>query len=136
MGSAGISTSHHLYPPFPEDITTAPLVSVSLSKLESGDETESQAFYDAAKKLGFFYLNLEGSSLGESIVKGAEKLHKLQQEFFKRPNAEKEEFSREKIDPFFGYRKAELPYKDEDGQPKRNETYNVRSQCPCIVRLC
>ncbi|KAK5166274.1 uncharacterized protein LTR77_008535 [Saxophila tyrrhenica] len=126
MGSAGVATSHHLYPPFPSDIITAPLVSISLSKLESGDEAESQAFYDASKKLGFFYLKLEGSSLGESMVNGAEELHKIQQEFFKQPNSEKEEFAREKIDPFFGYRKAELKIKDENGLVKRNETYNMR----------
>ncbi len=125
MASVGVATSHHLYPPFPTDITTAPLVAVSLSKLESGDQAESQAFYDASKNLGFFYLKLEGSSLGESVVQGAEQLHQVQLEFFKRPQSEKEEYAREKIDPFFGYRKAELKFKDEDGTPKKNETYNV-----------
>ena len=126
MGSIGLPTTHHLYPPFASDITTAPLVSISLTKLEAGDETESKAFYEAAKNLGFFYLKLEGSDLGERLVDGAEKLHVIQREFFKRPNEEKEEFAREKIDPFFGYRKAELPqFLNEDGTPKRNETYNV-----------
>jgi hypothetical protein len=125
MGSVGINTTHHLYPPFPTDITTAPLVSISLSKLEAGDQVESNAFYEAAKNLGFFYMKLEGSSLGERIVDGAERLHKIQQEFFKRPNDEKEEFAREKIDQFFGYRKVELSLKNDDGTPRRNETYNV-----------
>ena len=125
MGSVGVATSHHLYPPFPEDITTAPLVSISLSKLEAGNESESKAFFEAAQNLGFFYMKLEGSALGERIINGAEALHGIQQEFFKRPNEEKENYAREKIDAFMGYRRVELKENDEQGRPKRNETYNV-----------
>ena len=129
MGSMGdgVWTSHHLYPPFAEDITTAPLVSVSLSKLEAGDEAESKAFFEATKNLGFFYLKLDGSNLGEKMVDEAERLQALQQQFFKLPNEEKEEYAREKIDPFFGYRVHKLDnFRDENGTPKRNETLNVR----------
>lgn len=118
-------TTHHLYPPFPSNITTAPLVSISLNKLQSGDAAESKAFFDAARNLGFFYLHLEGSELGESIIHGAEQLQAIQQQFFKRPNEEKEEFSRAKIDPFFGYRKIDLKMKDAEGNDMRNEMYNV-----------
>ena len=125
MGSIGPATTHHLYPPFPPNITTAPLVSISLAKLEAGDEDESKAFFEASKNLGFFYLNTEGSTLGDKLVSEAEELHEVQQEFFKQPNEEKEQYAREKIDPFFGYRHGDLNMKDEDGTPKRNETYNV-----------
>ena len=125
MGSIGPVTTHHLYPPFPEDIKTAPLVSISLAKLELGDEHESKAFFEASKGLGFFYMNLEGSSLGERIVDQAERLHALQQKFFQRPKEEREEYAREKIDPFFGYRQVQLKLSNEDGSPKMNETYNV-----------
>ena len=121
----GLPTTHHLYPPFPDNITTAPLVTISLAKLEAGNEDESKAFFEASKNLGFFYMKLEGSSLGERMVDEAEQLHKIQQEFFKRPNEEKEIYSREKIDPFFGYRNVPLKEKDEQGREKRNETYNV-----------
>ena len=127
MGSIGVATTHHLYPPFPDNITTAPLVAISLSKLEAGDESESAAFFEAAQNLGFFYMKLEGSATGERIIDGAEQLHKIQQQFFKRPNEEKEEYAREKIDPFFGYRVVELKERDEEGRAKRNETYNVSS---------
>jgi hypothetical protein len=125
MGSVGLATTHHLYPPFPENITTAPLVSISLQKLQDSDESESRAFFDAAKNLGFFYLDLEGSRLGESIVNGAESLQQLQQDFFRQSNEEKEEYLREKIDAFFGYRKVPLKFKHEDGTEMRNEMYNV-----------
>ena len=125
MGSMGISTTHDRYPPFPNDIKTAPLVSISLAKLEAGDERETKAFFEASKGLGFFYMSMEGSQLGERIVSGAEQLHALQQEFFQRPKEEREEYAREKIDPFFGYRQAKLKVSNEDGSPRFNETYNV-----------
>jgi hypothetical protein len=121
------TTSHHLYPPFPDDIETAPLVSISLAKLEKNDKAESDSFFKACRGLGFFYMNMEGSTLGDSLVSEAEQLQNLQKQFFKVPHEEKEVFSREKIDPFFGYRHSQLELKNEDGSLKRNETYNVRS---------
>ena len=126
MGSVGLPTSHHLYPPFPEHIETAPLVSISLDKLEAGDEDESKAFFESAKGLGFFYLKLGDSELGQKIVNEAEQLNDLQKEFYKLPQEEREEFAREKIDAFFGYREAQLDATDENGEVLRNETYNVR----------
>jgi isopenicillin N synthase-like dioxygenase len=119
-----LATSHHLYPPFAEGVTTAPLVSISLAKLETDDTAESQAFFRASKELGFFYLNMEGSALGEKIVSEAEQLHRVQQEFSKLPDEEKDQFAREKLDPFFGYRLLHEG-KNKDGVIERDETYNV-----------
>ena len=136
MGSVGLPTTHHLYPPFPDNITTAPLVSISLSKLEDGDEAESEAFYDACKSLGFFYLQLEGSELGESIVHEAEQLNRIMKEFYARPEEEREDYLREKIDAFFGYRRSELKVKKDDGSTQYHMLYNVRPYCSYNVRLC
>jgi isopenicillin N synthase-like dioxygenase len=119
-----LQTSHHQYPPFAEGLTTAPLVSISLAKLESEDEAESSAFYRASKELGFFYMDMEGSSLGEKIVAQAEQLHVVQKQFHKLPDEVKEEYLREKIDPFFGYRILG-EREQEDGTMGRNENYNV-----------
>ncbi|RFU27497.1 hypothetical protein B7463_g8847, partial [Scytalidium lignicola] len=119
------ATSHHLYPPFAEGVTTAPLVSISLVKLEAGDAAESQAFFKASKELGFFYLNMEGSALGEKIVSEAEQLHLIQQGFSNLPNEEKDQFAREKLDPFFGYRLLHEET-DNDGVTRRDENYNMR----------
>lgn len=116
-------TSHHLYPPFPEEVKTAPLVSISLAKLEANDAAESLAFFKASKELGFFYLNMEGSPLGEKIVALSEQLNQVQKEFHNLPNEEKEQYLREKLDPFFGYRI--LGESTEDGVTKRDENYNV-----------
>lgn len=121
-----LPTFHHLYPPFPTSLPTAPLVSVSLSALESSisNATASNALYTAAKDLGFFYLSLEGSQLGEIIVAQAEQLHAVQKQFHALPNAEKEEYLREKIDKFFGYRILG-GWEQPDGSVGRNENYNV-----------
>lgn len=120
-------TSHHLLPPFPKDIRTAPLVSVSFKALEKGDGEASAAFFQACKELGFFYLDLFGSELGEIIVAEAEKLNKIQQEFFKLPNDVKDVYGRPHLHPFYAYRFNELAIKDENGVPLRGESYNVSS---------
>ena len=127
-------TSHHTLPPFAEGIQTAPLVSISLNKLESKDHAESLAFFKAAKELGFFYLDMNQSSLGERIVSEAEKLNEIQKVFFQLPNEVKDQYGRDKVDPFFAYRFAALQVRDaESGSAKRNESYNV---CPSSNFMC
>lgn len=118
-------TSHHSYPPFASNVETAPLVSISLEKLESGDHDESLSFFKACRELGFFYLNMNGSLLGESLVQEAETLHALGKNFFELPREDKDRFRREVIDPFFAYRPYDTAFTGDDGLPKRNESYNV-----------
>jgi isopenicillin N synthase-like dioxygenase len=119
-------TTHHTLPPFPMDIPTAPLVSISLSKLENHNLEESTSFYKACRDLGFFYLDLNGSSLGESIVTEAEELNVVQKEFFNLPNDVKDLYGRPTLDPFYCYRYDELMV-GEDGRTVRGfQNYNVR----------
>jgi isopenicillin N synthase-like dioxygenase len=119
-------TSHHSLPPFPSDVETAPLVSISLAKLEAGDTGESAAFFEACKRLGFFYLDMIGSSLGETIVSEAEELNMVQKEFFKLPNSVKDVYGRPHLHPFYAYRYNEVPSTDGSSPPLRNfENYNV-----------
>jgi hypothetical protein len=47
-------------PPFPEDVSTAPLLRISLSKLTQGDSDEIDRLWKACRELGFFYLDLRG----------------------------------------------------------------------------
>jgi hypothetical protein len=49
-------------PPFPEDIPTAPLLRISLSKLTQGNQEEINKLWEACCELGFFYLDLRGAS--------------------------------------------------------------------------
>lgn len=120
-----LATGHHLLPPFAEGVKTAPLVSISLAKLEAHDAAESQAFYNASKDLGFFYLNMKGSEIGEKIVSCAEQLHQVAHDFFGLPSREKDDFAREKLDPFFGYRLFRERI-NEAGKTERDENYNAR----------
>lgn len=79
-------TLHHLLPPFPDNIEIAPLVSVKFETLSRDDQEEIATFFRACKELGFFYLDLLGSEIGETIVAEAERLNKLQHKFFELPN--------------------------------------------------
>lgn len=118
-------TSHHLLPQFPEDIKTAPLVSVSFRDLERSDTNASAALFKACKELGFFYLDLFGSELGGKIIKEAEILNTLQRKFFELPNEVKDTYGRPHLHPFYAYRYSELDVKDKYGVPLRSENYNV-----------
>lgn len=120
-------TSHHLYPPFATNVPTAPLTTISLAALESDTPAESAALFAASKGLGFFYLDTAGSALGAELVREAEALLAVQKEFFARESGEKEAFARERVDAFFGYRWGVVKAVEggEDGEERRNETYNV-----------
>ena len=123
-------TSHSILPPFAEGLSTAPLVSISFAKLESGDQETSEAFFKACKELGFFYLDMFGSELGEQIVTESEKLNELQKVFFKMPFEIKNKYGRPHLDPFYAYRYYPLEAKDANGEPLKNENYNVRYYTP------
>lgn len=127
-------TSHHQLPPFPEGVKTAPLVSVSYVRLQSGDREASDAFFRACKELGFFYLDMLGSDLGEMIVAEAERLNLLQKEFFKLPNEVKETYGQKVLDPFYAYRYSEFDVSDAAGVPLRREDYNVSVEEVCMGR--
>ena len=122
-------STHHLYPPFPSDLPTAGLVSVSFDALQdpSTAQLEASKLFAACKDLGFFYLKLDGSDVGNTIIQEVEQLHELQQEFYALPHEEKDRFGRDKIDPFFSYRwtACQDGAKDAWGRPGRREMYSV-----------
>lgn len=120
------STSHHTLPPFPDDIPTAPLLTIHLSKLEAGDESESSRFFQACKDLGFFYLDMFGSALGERVVSLAEDVNALQNRWWALPNDVKDQYGRPHLHEFFAYRYGEVTGQyDANGELVRNQNYNV-----------
>lgn len=121
-------TTHHLYPPFPDNLPTANLESISLSALQDASSSESNILFESCKHLGFFYLNLTGSALGESILREVEELHLLQQEFYALPHETKDAYGQDKVDPFFSYRWTQCldGVRDVWGRPGRREMYNAR----------
>ena len=121
-------TTHHLYPPFPDNLPTAPLESISLFALQDESPSESNKLFESCKDLGFFYLNLVGSTLGESILREVEALHLLQQEFYALPHETKDVYGQDKVDPFFSYRWTQClgGVRDAWNRPGRREMYNAR----------
>ncbi|KAH7232246.1 uncharacterized protein BKA55DRAFT_598254 [Fusarium redolens] len=117
-------TSHHEYPPFPDGVGTAPLVSISLAKLKKGDKDEFAHLFQASRELGFFYIDMVRSSLGERIIQQAESLQLLQKQSFQLPKEEKEVFNA-RLKTYFSYRAMETTFPDADGGLKRNESYNM-----------
>jgi hypothetical protein len=59
-------------PPFPNDVPTAHLPRLSLSKLLKYDVSESDAPFTACRIVGFFLLDFQGCSEGEAFLKKAE----------------------------------------------------------------
>jgi len=79
------------YPPFPDspEFKTVNLETISLSKLLAEDAKEQDRVFEACKTRGFFYLELGGSESGETILKGADDICSMAEEFFKSPLEEK-----------------------------------------------
>ena len=119
--------SHGDYPAFPDDVPTAPLLSISLRELDSDAGEASNRLFQACQDFGFFYLDLQGFDLGEAILRESEELHTLQQVFFDIPHHEKDVFGRDKVDPFFSYRWSACRdgVRDHLDRPGRREMYSV-----------
>lgn len=120
------ATSHHTLPAFPDDIPTAPLLTIKLAKLEAGDADEAARFFQACQDLGFFYMDMLGSELGERVVSLAEDVNALQERWWALPNAEKDKYGRPHLHEFFAYRYGEVAGQhDANGDLLRNQNYNV-----------
>ena len=100
-------------PPFPDDVPTAPLLRISLSKLLCRDADEEQRLWWAACDVGFFYLDLRkseddavgksgGSLDGEAILEDVESLFELGKRVFDRSEAEKREYDFAAKGSYFG----------------------------------
>jgi hypothetical protein len=67
-------TSKHLFraiAPFPADLPTAPLYTISLAGLRSSDQTIAKNALAASQELGFFLLEHRGDGLGEEGDEGS-----------------------------------------------------------------
>ncbi|KAK4697940.1 hypothetical protein P7C71_g212, partial [Lecanoromycetidae sp. Uapishka_2] len=135
---------HKTSPPFPDGVPFVPLLRISLLKLLTDDEKESKRLYAACKDLGFFYLDLEGSSKGQSILEDANKLFSVGEQLFDLELEEKQsyEFSGQKS--YYGYKGYGTSIIDKTGILDRNEFYNVSKDdilglseplpCPTVLK--
>lgn len=85
------------YPPFPsspaDEFPTVPLKTISLRKLLENDAAEQKRVFEICKARGFFYLELAGCELGETVKNGADEVAKVAESAFKLPADEKIQYA-------------------------------------------
>jgi isopenicillin N synthase-like dioxygenase len=113
-------------PPFPDNIVTAPLVTISLNKLVANSQDEHARLFEAARSLGFFYLDMGGSPAGECLLREANNLFALMENFFDLPLEEKQKYDFAAQKMYYGYKGIGKEVVDGKGTKDRNEIYNVR----------
>ncbi len=80
------------YPPFPGDVPVAQLSRISLKKLLSDDEPESEALYKSCKVSGFFLLDVTGTPQGEEILRDVTEAFEMAETLFGMDLKEKTKF--------------------------------------------
>lgn len=110
--------------PFPEEITIAPLLRLSLSKLRK-DSAESDRLFSASKDLGFFYLDLSGDKEGEALLEEADELFELGPKLYNLGREELQQYDYKALGSYMGYKGFGSAVVDEKGNLDRNEFYNV-----------
>ena len=120
------STLYDRLPPFPEDISTAPIAHASFTKLLAGDEAEQHKVLTACRTHGFFYLDLRGCPDGEALINESEGLRELAVHAFKLPIEEKMKYLQIKGVSLFGYKEpGTIKKTDKDLRPDTTEFFNV-----------
>ena len=65
------------YPSFPEDVPTADIAKISLSKLNKGNEVEAQEVYHECRTKGVFLLDLQNDPDGERLLGDIKALYSI-----------------------------------------------------------
>lgn len=112
------------YPPFPEDVPTCSLFTISLSKLLARDETETQRLIQACQEIGFFYLDLQDVGSTSKILEDVERIFHTAVDLFDQPLEEKMKYDFSGRNSYFGYKTTGAEVL-RDGHVDRNESYNV-----------
>ncbi|KAJ3552761.1 hypothetical protein NM688_g3982 [Phlebia brevispora] len=106
-------------PPFPEDIPTHPLLVIDYQLLKEGNEDEINRLWEAATKLGFWYLKNHGAD------REVDEMFEMGEETMKLPLAEKMKFSQGEEGASFGYKVAGSYAVDEKGTQDTVEFINI-----------
>lgn len=115
-------------PPFPDDVPTAPLLKISLSKLQKYDSDEIARLTQACEDLGFFYLDLRGT--GDEVLEEASQLFNLAEGLYDLSLEEKLKYDFMHKGSYFGYKGYGANVVDKSGRTDRNEFYNVSTNIP------
>ncbi|EKM57163.1 uncharacterized protein PHACADRAFT_254744 [Phanerochaete carnosa HHB-10118-sp] len=106
-------------PPFPEDVPTHSLLVVDYHLIKEGDDAEIDKLWDAATKLGFWYLkNHDADAEVDAMFVMGEETMKL-------PLDEKMKYELGDGGNSFGYKAAGTNAIDEKGTPDTTEFLNV-----------
>ncbi|KAI2723554.1 hypothetical protein CBS147318_485 [Penicillium roqueforti] len=112
-------------PAFPDDVSTAPLLRLSSGKLLACDHTEQERLFQASTDIGFFYLDLSDSKRGLSLLGDADNLFQVGKRLFELSLEEKKQYDFSAQNSYFGYKAQGAMVVDKQGNPDRNEFYNV-----------
>ncbi|KAG5652860.1 hypothetical protein H0H81_003359 [Sphagnurus paluster] len=106
-------------PPFPDDIPTHPLLVVDYDLLKARDEAEIDRLWEAATKLGFWYLKNHG------VTAEADDMFHMGAETMALPIEEKMKFEQGDEGSSFGYKAAGANAVDATGKLDTVEFINV-----------
>jgi hypothetical protein len=79
-------------PAFPDNVPIAPVCTVSLASLRSGDGGTAKNLLSACQELGFFLLDLRGDALGESLIDDIDQLFDATKDIMNLPQDVKKEY--------------------------------------------
>lgn len=91
------------FPPFPDNVPTAQLPPIAYKKLLTADMAESTALFDAFRATGFCLLDLRGCAEGETFLKEAESVFRVNQEIHDLDLGEKMKYAFQLPKSLFGY---------------------------------
>jgi len=131
-------------PPFPKNVPIVPLHRISLENLLAGDKNEEEKLWQASTELGFFYLDLRGSSdttipstitavsssptnsaTGTTLLKTSTTLFTLGEKVFELPTEEKVTYDLKDKGSYFGYKGLGAGVIDSKGTRDLNEFWNI-----------
>ncbi|KAK0207267.1 hypothetical protein IW262DRAFT_664000 [Armillaria fumosa] len=108
-----------LSPPFPDDVPTHPFLIIDYRLLQEGNITEKERLWEAARKIGFWYLKNHG------VEDEVSRMFDMGEETMRLPLEEKMKFNRGDDGNSFGYKAAGSSVVDASGQPDTTEYINV-----------
>ncbi|KAJ7888546.1 oxidoreductase [Mycena olivaceomarginata] len=111
-------------PAFPDNVPIAPVCTVSLASLRSGDGGTAKNLLSACQELGFFLLDLRGDALGESLIDDIDQLFDATKDIMNLPQDVKKEYLHDIPRSFLGF-KPRGHAKTETDEPDRFEWFNM-----------
>ncbi|KAH0835154.1 hypothetical protein AYO21_10316 [Fonsecaea monophora] len=128
--STAASRIHERIPPFPPDVSHAPIAEISSKSLLEKDPASTAAVLQACQTYGFFYLDLADSEPGRELLTEADQLHDLSKRALGLPFEEKDKYDFRKTQSFFGYKPAgTVKLTDKSQRPDSTEFFNVGKDC-------